>query len=442
MGVVGAPIGGHHHMALPPNVRIHIPKYEEGSESDNHIILCTIPEYGRVLFIDDQVQFVESDEYLYHESLVHPAMTTQGNPKDVLIIGGGDGLALREVLKWPVKRVDLVDIDQDVVNLGKHELKDLNSNAFSDTRVRVFINDGREFLEKVDKRYDVIIIDSTDPEADERASRLFSKEFYLIARQKLKPDGVLVTQASACESLTFSRIYKTLSSVFPFVRPYCVNIQSIGRVGFILASNFHDPLSVTYVPPLQTKVYNLIFHKQLFEKQPIIRYDASIITDSNPIKQTYFFSAKLDNDERIIKIIRVNIEEGRVRRKGYLAITNKRFLLADVDGVYSFTSLSVTKEALYELGIAFILYLFLIFLALLVNKMVVWIVSLLGIILSISLGLPLTWNKLRVSGVAEFYKSNFRWTIEGGERTESRAFSAIIWSNEISSKELTLLKPR
>jgi len=202
-------------------------------------------------------------------------------------------------------------------------------------------------------------------------------------------------------------------------------------------------MSVTYVPPLQTKVYNLIFHTELFfEKQPIIRSDANIITDSNPIKQTYFFSAKLDDDEIITKSIKVNIEERRVRRKGYLAITNKRFLLADADSVYLFKDLSVTKKALYEFGVASIAFIFLIFLALLANKMIVWILSLLAIILSVLIGLPLTWNKLRVSGTVEFYKSNFRWTIEGGERAELRNFSAVIWSDEVSSKELTTLLKR
>jgi len=302
MGAVGAPIGGQHGgLSPPPNVHIHIPKYERVDESDNHIILCSMPNYGRVLFIDDQVQFVESDEYLYHESLVHPAMTTNGYPRDVLIIGGGDGLALREVLKWnTVESVDVVDIDQDVVSVGRHEIEDLNSNAFSDKRVRILIDDGREFLERADKKYDVIVIDSTDPDADERASRLFSKEFYLTARQKLKSDGVLVTQASSCESLTFTRIYKTLSSVFPVVKPYCVDMPSVGKLGFVLASNFKDPMYLSNFTSLNTKVYNLTFHRQLFESQYIIPYndDVSIITDSNPIKQTYFFSAKLDDDEK------------------------------------------------------------------------------------------------------------------------------------------------
>ena len=142
-----------------------------------------------------------------------------------------------------------------------------------------------------------------------------------------------------------------MSSVFPVVRPYCVDIPSVGKLGFVLASNFKDPMYVSNFPSLNTKVYNSTFHRQLFERQPIIPYndDVSIVTDSNPIKQTYFFSAKLDNDERITKIIRINIGKGRVGRKGYLAITNKRFLLADVDGVYSFTNPKIDREVKYQL---------------------------------------------------------------------------------------------
>jgi len=171
-------------------------------------------------------------------------MATHGNPRDVLIIGGGDGLALREVLKWSsVESVDLVDHDDELVSLGRWKLKDLNLNAFSDKRVKVFVDDEREFLKETDKKYDVIIIDTIDPEVDQSLSRLFTKEFYLIARQKLKQDGVLVTRGSDCESLTFARIYRTLSSVFPIVRPYCVNMPSIGKIGFV-------PLRTSTIPCL------------------------------------------------------------------------------------------------------------------------------------------------------------------------------------------------
>jgi len=235
------------------------------------------------LLIYDHVKFTESDEYLYNESLVHPAMATHGYPRDILMIGGGDGLALREVLKWnTVENVDVVDSDDELITIGREKLKDLNLNAFSDRRVNVFIDEEREFLQGTEKRYDVITIDTIDPEVDKSVSRLFTKEFYSVARQKLKSDGVLITRGSECESLTFARIYRALASIFPVVKPYCVDIPSIGKVGFVLASNFHDPASVTYVPPLQTKAYNLTSHIQLFSIQ--YSREAEIITDSNPIK--------------------------------------------------------------------------------------------------------------------------------------------------------------
>ena len=309
---------------------------------DPRLILYKFPEYGLSLLIYDHVKFTESDEYLYYESLVHPAMATHGYPREVLIIGGGDGLALREVLKWPVESVDVVDSDYELLNLGRKKLKDLNLNAFSDRRVKVFAVDGRVFLQGINKSYDVIIIDTIDPEVDQSIFWLFTKEFYLIARQKLKPDGVLVTRGSECGSLSFARIYKTLSSVFPVVKPYCIDIPSMGKVGFVLASNIHNPTSVTYVPPLQTKVYNLSFHMQLFSAQHNYQRDVDIITYLNPILQRYFFSEKLDDDERIIKSARVRTvvgeTEGRdVIENDYMAVTNKRYLLARAEGVYSFT---------------------------------------------------------------------------------------------------------
>jgi len=416
---------------------------------DPRLILREFPKYGRILLIYDHVKFAETDEYLYHESLVHPAMATHGYPKDVLIIGGGDGLALREVLKWSsVENVDIVDSDDELISLGRGKLKDLNLNAFSDKRVNIFMDEEREFLQETDKRYDVIIIDAIDPEVDESVSRLFSKEFYLIARQKLKSDGVLVTRGSECESLTFARIYRTLASVFPIVKPYCVDIPSMGRVGFVIASNFHDPMSVTYVPPLQIKVYNLIFHMQLFDTYYNYHREANIITDSNPIKQDYFFSVKLHDDERIVKSARVRIikkeialgEGGEAEEieKGYLAVTNKRYLLATVDGVYSFTEAKVYNYVRYLL------------IALIIEDIIATIVILMTEPFTLAIFLPLLIivptpyvlyerKKIRIKADTTFYKSNYKLLSEEGGRIETKELSTTILKDSESEEVLSLL---
>ena len=417
---------------------------------DPYLILRKFPNYGKVLLIYDHVKFAESDEYLYHESLVHPAMATHGYPKDVLIIGGGDGLALREVLKWnSVESVDVVDSDDELVNLGRWKLKDLNLNAFSDKRVNVFVDNEREFLERTDKRYDVIIIDSIDPEVDESASRLFSKEFYLIAKQKLKPDGVLVTRGSECESLSFARIYHTLASVFPIVRPYCTDIPSMGKVGFVIASNFHDPLSVTYVPPLQTKAYNLTFHMQLFDTYYNYYKEAKIITDSNPIQRKYFFSVKLNDDERIIKSAKVRVirreivlgNEGEVdeTENGYLAVTNKRYLLATVDGVYSFTEAKVYNYVKYLL-IGFTVEGIIATVAILMTEPFVLVAVFLPLLIIVpALYVLYERKKVRIKADATFYKSNYRFLSEGGGRIETKELSTAILKDSESEEVLSLL---
>ena len=414
---------------------------------DPRLILHKFPKYGRVLLTYDHVKFAETDEYLYHESLVHPAMTTNGYPKDVLIIGGGDGLALREVLKWStVENVDVIDKDDEIVNLGMEKLKDLNLNAFSDKRVNIFIDEEREFLQGTDKKYDVIIIDTIDPEVNKSVSRLFTKEFYSISRQKLKSDGVLVTRGSECESLAFVRIYRALASVFPIVKPYCVDIPSMGRVGFVIASNFHDPAYVTYVPPLQTKAYNLIFHRQLFDTYYNYYREAEIITDSNPIKQDYFFSVKLDLDERIIKSARVRVikREGYTRdeadeeeERGYLAITNKRYLLAEVDGVYSFTKAKIYNTAKYLL-IGFTVEGIIVTVLLLITEpLMLFFLSLL--IITPALFVLYEKKKIRIKADATFYKSNYKLLSEGGGRVEMKELSTAILKDSRSEKMLSLL---
>jgi len=402
---------------------------------DPRLILHKFPKYGRVLLIYDHVKFAESDEYLYHESLVHPAMTTHGYPRDVLIIGGGDGLALREVLKWSsVESVDVVDNDE-LINLGRGKLKDLNLNAFSDKRVNVFIDDGREFLERTDKKYDVIIIDTIDLEVDESVSKLFTKEFYLIARQKLKTDGVLVSRDSECESLTFARIYRTLASIFPLVKPYCVDIPSMGKVGFVIASDYRDPTTVTYVPPLQTKVYNSSFHTQLFDTYYNYR-EAEIITDSNPIKQDYFFSVKLYDDEKVVKSSRVRVIKREIVlgdmgeaddiEKGYLAVTNKRYLLATVDGVYSFTEAKVYNYVKHLL-IGFTIEGIIGTVAILMTEPFMLAVFLPLIIIVPSIYILYESRKIRIKVDTTFYKSNYKLLSEGGEKIETKQLSTAIF---------------
>ncbi|MDI9610795.1 MAG: spermidine synthase [Archaeoglobales archaeon] len=138
--------------------------------------------FGKMLVIDGKIQLTEFDEFLYHEMLVHVPMNSCKKAKEVLIIGGGDGGALREVLKHPVEKAVLVEIDRNVIELCKEHLK-IDNGAFEDPRVEVVIEDGRKFLENCES-FDVMIVDGTDPVGV--SDPLFGKDFFELCREKCR----------------------------------------------------------------------------------------------------------------------------------------------------------------------------------------------------------------------------------------------------------------
>ncbi|MDP2727487.1 MAG: methyltransferase domain-containing protein, partial [Dehalococcoidia bacterium] len=144
-------------------------------------ILDTLP-FGRCLFLDDKIQSAETDEFLYHESLAHPALVAHPSPRSVLIIGSGEGALLREVLKHnTVKRVLMVDIDEEVVRACREHLTQWHQGAFRDHRVEVLHVDARAYLEETADVFDSILVDVTDPLAGGPSYRIFTKEFYQLA---------------------------------------------------------------------------------------------------------------------------------------------------------------------------------------------------------------------------------------------------------------------
>ncbi len=195
------------------------------------------------LFLDRELQFSSRDEYRYHESLVHPAMTLAAARESVLVIGGGDGLAVREVLKYgDVQRVTLVDLDPAITRLAQEfgPLQRLNGNSLNDPRTTVVNADGYTFLAEQSDLYQVIIIDLPDPR-NESVARLYSQEFYSLVKRHLAPGGMMVTQAA---SPYFARkaywcITHTIAAAGLEVVPYHTYIPSFGDWGFVLASNLN-----------------------------------------------------------------------------------------------------------------------------------------------------------------------------------------------------------
>ena len=170
--------------------------------------------FGRLLVLDGTVQLVEVGEESYHEPLVHPVMLAHPNPRRVLIIGGGDGGTLREVLRHrSVERAVMVEIDEMVVEVSKLYM-DVERGAFDDPRAELIIGDGVEYLKNTEESFDVIIVDSTDPVGP--AKLLFSEEFYRSAYEKLNERGLYITQAGSVYLFTNELLdaYRAMKNVF------------------------------------------------------------------------------------------------------------------------------------------------------------------------------------------------------------------------------------
>jgi len=182
---------------------------------------------GRGLVLDGFVQAVESDEFVYHETLVQTALYNCGRAKQVAIIGGGDGGALREALRCrSVERVVMVDIDETVVNVSKKYLKSIHRGSFYDKRARVIIEDGRKFLSHRKAKFDIIVVDATDPVPSGPSLYLYSLEFYKIVKRALRPGGVLVTQAAPYDENQFVRVLRTLNGAFVRTLPFHAYVRS------------------------------------------------------------------------------------------------------------------------------------------------------------------------------------------------------------------------
>ena len=174
--------------------------------------------FGRMLVLDDLIQLTQKHEFIYHEMIVHPAMFSHPNPKKVLIIGGGDGGALREVLRHPVEKVILDDIDREVIEVSKKYLPFVSRGAFEDKRVKIFCEDAIKFIKKFKNFFDVIIVDATDPTPRDMAVGLFHQKFFQDTFSALKENGIISIQSGNFTDYFFKISVRNLKRVFPFVK--------------------------------------------------------------------------------------------------------------------------------------------------------------------------------------------------------------------------------
>lgn len=175
-------------------VRLKVDKVLFDSQTDHQqLIIFDNEDFGRVMMLDGVVQVSTRDEFVYHEMMAHVPLFAHGKAKQVLVVGGGDGGVLREVLRHPqVKSATLCEIDRSVIDLCRAHFPEISQGAYDDKRTRVVIADGTKFVAETKDRFDAILVDSTDPIGP--GTVLFTKEFYTSCRRALKPGGVLVTQ--------------------------------------------------------------------------------------------------------------------------------------------------------------------------------------------------------------------------------------------------------
>jgi spermidine synthase len=190
------------------------------------------------LFLDGDLQFSSVDEYRYHEALVHPALA--GPAERVLVLGGGDGLALREVLRHPgVRRAVEVELDPDVLRLAREDrrLVELNGGSLADPRVEVHVADAFGWLRAATERFDAVVVDMPDPDSA-AVAKLYSVEFYALARRVLAPGGRLVVQAGspAFAPRAFGCVLATVRAAGLATLPYHVDVPTFGDWGFVLAA--------------------------------------------------------------------------------------------------------------------------------------------------------------------------------------------------------------
>ena len=203
-------------------------------------IVVTRGAQGHRLFLNGNLQFAERDEYRYHEALVHPAMAAHGAPKKVAVLGGGDGMAVREVLRYPsVQSVTLDELDPNMARLfSSHEqLTRLNGNALRSPKVRVVTQDAFSWLQESAETFDVIVVDFPDP-TNFSIGKLYSNAFYALLDQRLAASGYAVVQATSplVARKSFWTVVSTVEAVGLSATPYHAHVPSFGEWGFVLAS--------------------------------------------------------------------------------------------------------------------------------------------------------------------------------------------------------------
>ena len=205
------------------------------------------PHYGKLFRLDGFNMTSEKDEFVYHENLIHPALTAHPAPKKVLIIGGGDGGSSEEALKHAsVEQVTMVEIDADVISVANEHFKAVHNGVFDNPKLRVLVDDGIKFVRETQEKFDLIALDLNDPMGP--AEALYSTEFFQQLRQALAPGGALTLHIGSpvARPERVAQLAQRLNTVFRIVRPYTMYIPLYGsQWAMAVCSDKLDPKSLT-----------------------------------------------------------------------------------------------------------------------------------------------------------------------------------------------------
>jgi spermidine synthase len=251
--------------------------YFAGQTPFQQVAVVRSAAFGKMLILDGDTQSSERDERIYHESLVHPALAATADRSDVLILGGGEGATLREVLRAPgVRRCTMVDIDGQVVDLSKRFLPEWSAGAFDDPRARVIVGDALAFLATDGDRYGTIVSDLTEPLEDSPSNPLFCEAVFRDIKRRLLDDGVYVLQASTAGFHNMSlhaKMARTLRGYYRYVRSFYTHVPAFDNDWAFLACSDAvdvaalDPAAITgYVESLtgQNYFYDAETHRRIF----------------------------------------------------------------------------------------------------------------------------------------------------------------------------------
>jgi len=276
--------------------------YYSGRSNYQKVEVLELGGFGRCLVLDGKTQSTESDEFMYHEALVHPALMAHPNPKKVFIAGGGEGATLRETLRHVlVDSVTMVDIDKEVVDLCKQYLPKHHQHSFNNPKTTLIHQDAKQFLQDTADTYDVAILDLPDPLEGGPAATLYTQTFLSLVKSRLSENGLFVMQSGACGPTNyhevFPAIHNTVETLFPITECYQVYVPSFaGPWSFVIGSKTHSAIQLqeNYLKEeiLRRKIeglrmYDETSHSGLFALpkylNEAINAEDRIITESTPI---------------------------------------------------------------------------------------------------------------------------------------------------------------